>query len=97
MNKKVQQTSRHIIAAIMQFSPYILIVLTVCDSVLLRTNAAGVTLDLYKNKDVLATRTIPDLTALKFAHGDHKNEYFTKLLAAWDNLNFDRTFISRGE
>lgn len=97
MNKKVHHTSRHIIAAIMQFSPYILIVLTVCDSILLRTNAAGVTLDLYKNKDVLATRTIPDLTALKFAHGDHKNEYFTKLLAAWDNLNFDRTFISRGE
>lgn len=81
----------------MQLIPHMLIVLSVCDSILLRTNAAGVTLDLYKNKDVLATRTVPDLTALKFAHGDHKNEYFTKLLAAWDNLNFDRTFISRGE
>lgn len=96
MNEKAH-LSRHIIAAIMQFSSYILIVLTVCDSILLRANAAGVTLDLYKNKDVLATRTIPDLSALKFAHGDHKNEYFTKLLAAWDTLNFDRTFISRGK
>lgn len=60
------------------------------------TNA--VSLDLYKNKDVLATRTIPDLTALRFAHvNDQRNEYFVKLLAAWDTLQFDRTFISRGK
>lgn len=96
MAKKVQSPKDNI-TAIMQFSQLLLVGLTLCDWILLRASASGVTLDLYKNKDVLATRTIPDLTALKFAHGDHKNEYFTKLLAAWDNLNFDRTFISRGE
>lgn len=96
MSKKVQ-SMKVAIAAIMQFSQYILVVLTLCEGLLQQTGASGVTLNLYKNKDVLATRTIPDLTALKFGHGDHKNEYFTKLLAAWDNLNFDRTFISRGE
>lgn len=96
MNKKVQST-KAVITAIMQFSQYILVVFTLCEGLLLQTTASSVTLNLYKNKDVLATRTIPDLTALKFGHGDHKNEYFTKLLTAWDNLNFDRTFISRGE
>lgn len=95
MKKKVQ--SKDNITAIMQVSQLILVGLTLCDWILLQASASGVTMDLYKNKDVLATRTIPDLTALKFAHGDHKNEYFTKLLAAWENLNFDRTFISRGE
>lgn len=76
----------------------IIFVLTISSSLFaLQTNAAGVTLDIYKNRDVLATRTMPDLAALKFGNvGDHKNEYFNKLLAAWDNLNFDRTFISRG-
>lgn len=96
MNKKVQP-SNGTITTIMQFLQYILVLFTLCEWFLVEANASGVTLDLYKNKDVLATRTIPDLTALKFAHGDHKNEYFTKLLAAWDNLNFDRTFISRGK
>lgn len=93
MNKNLQPK----IAVIMQFSQYVLIVLVLCEAFILKASASGVTLDLYKNKDVLATRTIPDLTALKFAHGDHKNDYFIKLLTAWDNLNFDRTFISRGE
>lgn len=81
----------------MHFSQYVLLVFTLCEGFLTPTSANGVTLNLYKNKDVLATRTIPDLTALKFGNGDHKSDYFTKLLAAWDNLNFDRTFISRGE
>lgn len=97
--EKVQSKTATIIATIMQFSQYILVVFTLCEGFLTRTsaNSGGVTLNLYKNKDVLATRTIPDLTALKFGNGDHKSDYFTKLLAAWDNLNFDRTFISRGE
>lgn len=96
MIKKVQST-KAVIAAIMKFSQYILVVFTLCEGLFLQTTASGVTLNLYRNKDVLATRTIPDLTALKLGHIDHKNEYFTKLLAAWDNLNFDRTFISRGK
>ncbi|XP_031629515.1 uncharacterized protein LOC116344847 [Contarinia nasturtii] len=80
----------------MQFSHYILVVLTLCEG-FLASSASGVTLNLYKNKDVLATRTIPDLTALnsKLGNSDQKNDYFIKLLQAWDNLNFDRTFISR--
>lgn len=74
----------------------ILIVFLLCDGLLLKTSANP--FDLYKNKDVIATRTIPDLTALKFGHvTDQRNEYFSKLLAAWDTLQFDRTFISRGE
>lgn len=97
MNKKVQ-SSRHLFATIMQFSQSIFVAVTLFEWIFVQSaSASGVTLDLYKNKDVLATRTIPDLTALKFAHGDHKNDYFTKLLASWENLNFDRTFISRGE
>lgn len=91
------QSKKAIIKATMQFSQYILVVVTLCGGIFMRTSASGVTLNLYKNKDVLATRTIPDITALKLAHSDHKNNYFTKLLAAWDNLNFDRTFISRGK
>lgn len=68
------------------------------DVFLLKATANAVSLDLFKNKDVLATRTIPDLTALKFAPAsDQRNEYFNKLLTAWDSLQFDRTFISRGE
>lgn len=91
------QAEKAIIKAMMQFSQYILVVVTLWGGFVMRTSASDVTLNLYKNKDVLATRTIPDITALKLAHGDHKNNYFTKLLAAWDNLNFDRTFISRGK
>lgn len=97
-NKKVHST-KVIIIAIMQFSQYILVVLTLCEGFLLSSASSGVTLNLYKNKDVLATRTIPDLTALntKMGNTDQKNDYFIKLLQAWDNLNFDRTFISRGK
>lgn len=95
MKNKIQ-SSTSIIATTMQLQ-YILVIFALCDGFFVNASASGVALNLYKNKDVLATRTIPDLTALKFAHGDHKNEYFVKLLTAWDNLNFDRTFISRGK
>lgn len=82
----------------MHFLHCCFIAFILCGVFLLNVTANAVSLDLFKNKDVLATRTIPDLTALKFAPAsDQRNEYFNKLLAAWDSLEFDRTFISRGE
>lgn len=82
----------------MRFLHCCFIAFILCGLFLLKTTANAVSLDLFKNKDVLVTRTIPDLTALKFAPAsDQRNDYFSKLLAAWDSLQFDRTFISRGE
>lgn len=63
----------------------------------IETNATDIAFNLFKNRDVLATRTMPDLSALSFGHfGEHKNEYFGKLQTAWEQLNFDRSYISRG-
>lgn len=79
---------------------WLYIVVFICEVFLVKIGAtSNVNLDLFKNKDVLATRTIPDLTALRFPQtvGENKIDYFNKLLAAWDNLSFDRTFISRGK
>lgn len=92
------QNMRKKMVEIVQWSQHFLIVFMLINLFALNIKASETTIDVYKNRDVLATRTIPDLTALKFVHfGEHKNEYFNKLLAAWDNLNFDRTFISRGK
>lgn len=61
-------------------------------------DATDIAFNLFKNRDVLATRTMPDLSALSTGHfGDHKNEYFGKLQTAWEQLNFDRSYISRGK
>lgn len=82
----------------MRFWHCCFVAFTLCGVFLLETAANAVSLDLFRNKDVLATRTIPDLTALKFASvTGQRDDYFNKLLAAWDTLQFDRTFISRGE
>lgn len=62
------------------------------------TDATDIVFNSFKNRDVLATRTMPDLSALSVGHfGDHKNEYFGKLQTAWEQLNFDRSYISRGK
>lgn len=82
----------------MRFLHCCFVVYLLCGVFVLKVAANAVSLDLFKNKDVLATQTIPDLTALKFAPAsDQRNEYLNKLLTAWDSLQFDRTFISRGE
>lgn len=77
-----------------QWLQCVYVVVLVCTWSATATDAA---FENFKNRDVLATRTMPDLAALNYVHfADHKNDYLNKLLAAWEQLNFDRSYISRG-
>lgn len=76
---------------------YVCGVVFVCALNVAETNASDAAFDIFKNRDVVATRTMPDLSALKLSQfAEQKNDYFSKLLVAWEQLNFDRSYISRG-
>lgn len=72
-------------------------VIFLCALNVVETDASDAAFDIFKNRDVVATRTMPDLSALKFGQfAEQKNDYFSKLVMAWEQLNFDRSYISRG-
>lgn len=73
------------------------IAISLCE-VLQKNEEHGESFDIYKNKEIIQNGTLPDLTALNFGHvSESKVDYFNKLVLAWENLNFNRNQISKGE